>query len=145
MSEQGGRWESGERASDQRVRSAAFAFLDAQTRRHGEVLPRDLLAEGFLFEGQRVPLLGPQGIFKPRALRELPLSITPVPIVEGRDRPYADELSPDNLLTYRYRGTDPGHRDNVGLRLAMRRRVPLIYFVGMVPGQYMATWPAYVV
>jgi hypothetical protein len=54
-------------------------------------------------------------------------------VVEGRDRPHADELSPDNLLTYRYRGTDPAHRDNLGLRLAMGPRAPLIYFYGLVP------------
>lgn len=47
----------------------------------------------------------------------MPLSITTVPAVEGRDRPYADELSPDNLLAYRYRGSDPAHRDNVALRV----------------------------
>ena len=94
---------------------------------------------------QPVPLLGPQGIFKPRILPDVPLSITTVPIIEGRDRPYADELSPDNLLTYRYRGTDPAHRDNAGLRLAMGRKTPLIYFYGLVPGQYAVVWPVYVV
>jgi putative restriction endonuclease len=50
---------------DARVRTAAFAFLTEQTTHHGDTLPRPLLADGFLFEGQRVPLLGPQGIFKP--------------------------------------------------------------------------------
>jgi putative restriction endonuclease len=49
------------------------------------------------------------------------------------------------LLTYRYRGTDPMHRDNVGMRLAMRRRVPLVYLYGIVPGEYMPVWPVYVV
>jgi putative restriction endonuclease len=97
-----------------------------------------------VYHDKRVPLLGPQGIFKPRLLG-LPLSITTVAAVEGRDRPYADELSRDNLLTYRYRGTDPSHRDNLGLRLAMQRQAPLVYFYGVVPGQYLAVWPVYVV
>jgi putative restriction endonuclease len=145
MSEQRGDWGSDDKQLNQRVRAAAFAFLEEQTRLQGEVLPRALLAGGFPFEGERIPLLGPQGIFKPRILNDVPLSITTVPIVEGRDRPYADELSPDNLLTYRYRGTDPAHRDNVGLRLAMRRKTPLIYFYGLVPGQYAVVWPVYVV
>lgn len=129
---------------DARVRTAAFAFLTEQTGLHGETLPRSLLAEGFPFEGQRVPLLGPQGIFKPAVLPELPLSITTAPIVEGRDRPYADEFSPGGLLIYRYRGTDPQHRDNVALRLAGQRSVPLIYFFGLVPGEYLAVWPVFV-
>jgi len=144
MSERLGSWGSGGRSLDQAIRSAAFSFLTEQTRLHGDVLPRDLLATGFQYGDERVPLLGPQGIFKPRLL-EMPLSITTVPVVEGRDRPYADELSPDNLLTYRYRGTDPSHRDNVGLRLAMQRQAPLAYFYGVVPGHYLTIWPVYVV
>jgi putative restriction endonuclease len=145
MTESAQGWGSEARALDQRVRSAAFSFLGEQTRLHGDVLPRNVLAEGFLLDGERVPLLGPQGIFKPRLIPELPLSITTVPVVEGRDRPYADELSPDNLLTYRYRGTDPNHRDNAALRLAMVRQAPLIYFYGLVPGEYVAVWPVYIV
>jgi len=92
-----------------------------------------------------VPLLGPQGIFKPLILPEVPLSITTVPIVEGRERPYNDSIDEGGLLKYRYRGTDPRHRDNVGLRLAMSRRTPLVYFHGIVPGLYEAAWPIYIV
>ncbi len=55
---------------DYRVRMAAFEFLEEQTQLRGEVLPREVLAEGFAFDGQRVPLIGPQGIFKP-ALRPI--------------------------------------------------------------------------
>ena len=79
-------------------------------------------------EGQRVPLVGPQGIFKPAGMR-LPLSITTAPIVPGKE----DEIGADDLIRYRYRGTDPSHRDNAGLREAMRRRVPLVYLYGVSP------------
>jgi len=130
---------------DHRVRLAAFRFLDDQTQLRGEVLPREILAQGFDFEGQRVPLIGPQGIFKPALLPEMPLSITTVPEVEGKRRPYDDQIGDEGLVRYRYRGTDPGHRDNVGLRLAMQRQAPLVYLYGVVPGRYMPCWPAYVV
>ena len=50
---------------DARVRVAAFNFLGEQTRLLGEVLPRTLLARGFVFEGKEVRLIGPQGIFTP--------------------------------------------------------------------------------
>ena len=144
MSERLGTWGGGDRAVDQAIRTAAFSFLAEQTALHGGALPRDLLAAGFRFGDERVPLLGPQGIFKPRLL-DVPLSLTSVPIIEGRERPYEDSLGSDNLLTYRYRGTDPSHRDNVGLRLAMQRKAPLVYFHGVVPGLYLAVWPVYVV
>lgn len=67
---------------DTRVRTQAFQFLAEQTRLHGEVVPRDLLERGFDFEGRRVPLIGPQGIFKPALLTEMPISITTVPVKE---------------------------------------------------------------
>ncbi|HET6947110.1 MAG TPA: HNH endonuclease [bacterium] len=125
---------------DARVRSAAFEWLKEQVDRLGDVLPRSLLAQGFLLSGVRVPLVGPQGIFKPKVLREAPLSITTVP-----GGPYDDTFGRDELLRYRYRGTDPHHPDNQGLRRAMARRLPLVYFHGIAPGKYLATWPVFVV
>ena len=125
---------------DNIVRTAAFAWLEQQTALFGEVLPRKVLEQGFDFQGARVPLLGPQGIFKPQVLTRIPLSITTSP-----ESPYKDSLRPDGLLQYSYRGSDPGHRDNVGLREAMLRKVPLVYFHGIVPGKYMPIWPVFVV
>jgi len=130
---------------DTRVRTQAFQLLAEQTRLHGEVVPRDLLERGFDFEGRRVPLIGPQGIFKPALLAEMPISITTIPVKEGEARPYDDGVGTDGFLRYRYRGTDPGHRDNQGLRLAMGRGVPLIYLYGVTPGRYMPVWPVYIV
>ena len=125
---------------DQRVRLAAFQWLRAQMDVIGEVLPRSLLAEGFVFEGMRVPLLGPQGIFKPRILSDAPLSITTAP--RG---PYDDAWGPRGLLRYAYRGTDPGHSDNVGLRRALQQQLPLVYFYGLAPGQYLPAFPVFIV
>jgi putative restriction endonuclease len=125
---------------DTRIRTAAFDWLAEYVARNGDVIPRQILAQGFTLDGVRVPLVGPQGIFKPRILREVPLSITTVP-----DGPYDDAFGPNGLLRYRYRGSDPDHPDNRGLRLAMAWRIPLVYFIGLVPGKYVAEWPVYVV
>jgi len=125
--------------SDARVRSAAFDWLTTQVRVHGDVLPRTILAQGFLFHGSRVPLVGPQGIFKPRIL-DLPLSIVTIP-----SGPYDDGFTSEGLLLYRYRGTDPNHPDNAGLRELMRRRSPLIYFHRVIEGKYLAVWPVFIV
>lgn len=125
--------------NDSKVRQAAFAWLGEQVELHGDVLPRSVLAEGFTYEGNRVPLLGPQGIFKPRVLA-IPLSITTVP-----SGPYDDGYSPDGLLMYRYRGVDPQHADNVGLREVMQRKIPLVYFHRVIEGKYLAIWPVFIV
>ena len=87
-----------DRVRDRTVRTAAFEWLKARVAELGDVLPRDLLAQGFEYRGHRVPLLGPQGIFKP-AVMEVPLSITTSP-----NGPYDDGLGPDGYLSYRYRG-----------------------------------------
>ncbi|KAA3628838.1 MAG: HNH endonuclease [Proteobacteria bacterium] len=124
---------------DHLVRARVFEFLGEISNRHGDVLPIAPLRQGVTFRGHRVPLLGPQGIFKPRIL-ELPLSITTAP-----NGPYDDSFTPDGLVRYRYRGGNPSHPDNVRLRAAMSRRKPLVYFHGIVPGRYVAAWPAFVV
>lgn len=112
---------------DSPIRIAAFDFLGKQACLYGEVLPYSILHRGFEFQGTRVPLLGPQGIFKPAELPEIPLSIRTAPLIPGKPRPYDDELGEEGLIRYRYRGEDPDHHENVGLRLACKRRVPLIY------------------
>lgn len=133
---------------DDSVRLAAFNFLAEQARLHGEwwppVLRRDSLAAGFTFQGRRVPLLGPQGIFKPAILPALPLSITTTAPSLRKPAPYEDEFG-YGYLVYRYRGTDSRHGDNVRLRAAMLERKPLIYFHGIVAGRYLAVWPVFIV
>jgi len=125
---------------DLQVRVAAFNWLSEQITTLGEdVLPRKLLEQGFEFQGQRIPLVAPQGIFKPQIL-DLPISITTAP--KG---PYDDYFGRDNFLIYRYRGTDPNHRDNVGLRKVFELKRPLVYFHGIQPGKYLATWPVYII
>jgi putative restriction endonuclease len=69
---------------DDAVRIAAFRFLDEQVRHSGEdgALRRTVLERGFVHARDRVPLVGPRGIFKPRILHEIPLIITTVPVVD---------------------------------------------------------------
>lgn len=124
---------------DLQVRIAAFNWLLEQVNLHGDVLPRKLLEQGFEFQRQRIPLVAPQGIFKPQIL-DLPLSITTAP--KG---PYDDYFGNDNFLIHRYRGTDPNHRDNVGLRKVYELKRPLVYLHGIEPGKYLATWPVYII
>lgn len=111
---------------DAQVRRMAFAFLDEQVALYGEVLRWSVLSAGFEFDGRRLPLIGPQGIFKPSALPQRPLSIATAPPREGLPPPYADGIDEQGWLIYRYPGTDRDHRDNAGLCQAMLRHTPLI-------------------
>ena len=125
---------------ENQFRIAAFRWLEEKKDYYGDVFPRSVLEKGFEFKGERITFVGPQGIWKPKVFGFIPLSITTVP--KG---PYDDSFSKDGFLLYKYRGTDPTHRDNRGLREAMRLQVPLIYFHGIIPNKYLATWPVFII
>lgn len=125
--------------ADRAIRLSVFDWLTDHRDEFGETLSRAAL-EGFTLRGVRVPLVGPSGIWKPAAC-ELPISITTT-----FGGPYDDSFDPANgLLRYAYRGTDPQHRDNRGLRRAMVERVPLVYFHAVERGRYVAAYPVFVV
>ena len=124
---------------DADIRAAAFSWLSEQAAQYGHVVPRGILQTGFEHRGQRVTFMGQPGIWKPRVLG-LPLSITSTP-----SGPYEDSFTEEGFLAYRYRGTDPQHRDNVGLRELCRTRTPLVYFHGVARGRYMPVWPVFIV
>jgi len=125
---------------EEQIRLSAFNWIKTQSEIYDGVIPRKILETGFEFQGQRITLVGPSGIWKPKQLSLMPISITTV--LNG---PYEDAITDDGFLSYKYRGTDPNHRDNVGLRTAMETKTPLIYFVNLSPGQYMANYPAYII
>ncbi len=126
--------------NDLQIRLAAFEWLKRQVAEQGDVLPRKVLEDGFLFEDERICLISQAGIFKPRSMK-YPLTITTSP-----KSPYGDEMD-EHLLYYRYRGgkDDIHHRDNAGLRDVMKQRLPLIYLHGVAPSKYVPIWPVYVV
>jgi len=125
---------------EEEIRAAAFLWIREQFDAHGGTIPREVLGNGFDFHGQRITVIGPAGIWKPKQFETIPLSITTV-----AGGPYDDSFTNDGLLVYRYRGDDPNHRDNVGLREAMRTRTPLIYLCGIVPGRYLPIWPVSII
>jgi putative restriction endonuclease len=125
--------------ADREIRFHVFAWLTRQRDEFGETISRTAL-ETFSLDGRRIPLVGPSGIWKPAAC-ELPISITTT--VGG---PYDDSFDRGaGTLRYAYRGLDPGHRDNRGLRRAMVERVPIAYFHAIEPGSYVAAYPVFVV
>ena len=125
------------------IRLRTFEFLTRQQQIHGELLPVQVLRDGFDFQGVRITLMSPQGIHKPRAMG-MPLTITTIPPEPGRSLPYHDQVQ-DGLLIYCYRGTDSEHRDNAGLRRVMQERMPLVYLYGIVPGRYYPIYPVFIV
>lgn len=129
---------------DERLRPAALAFVRALTLRTGGPVRQEDVAR-FEFEGQRIPLMDIQrGIRKPRML-DAALTFRTVFSATPERRPYADERGDDGYQRYKWRGTDPEHPENVALRRAMERRLPLIWFLGIEPGLYLPVSPVWLV
>ncbi len=129
---------------DDRLRSAAMEWLDEQTRAGRELLRYEMLAE-FVFEGDRIPLMDPQrGIRKPARI-DSALSIRTSHTRPGQPPPYRDTEGPDGLLRYKYRGQNPWHSENIALRKAYEEGRPLIWFVAVAPGSYVAVYPVWIV
>lgn len=124
---------------DDVIRVAAFKWLKEKTDVFGDVLDYRILREGFTYQGNRISFLGPQGIWKPKAM-ELPISITSIP-----DGPYADSFTKDGFLNYKYMGTNPNHPVNTRLREMWKRQIPLVYLYRVVEGKYLVVWPIFII
>jgi putative restriction endonuclease len=135
---------------DTALRLAAFDHV----RRLGEVhdhLTAVELKPGFVFDGQRVPLVNPQrGIFKPHQMQFL-LSIKTVFPRAGAKVWYDDQrevhrqiFEGDETVDYAFMGNDANAADNRWLRDAFEHQVRIIYFLGIAPGRYQAIMPAFV-
>jgi len=128
---------------DNEVRAAALVKVQQLREFYAGRIPRAALMEGIILRGERIPIWNYQkGIFKPRVLGPDGAAIS---VQTSIDSPYEDEHDPDGgYITYKYRGTDPLHPDNVALRRAGERQLPLIYLVAVDPGIYDAITPVYV-
>src|SRR3981081_2461692 len=135
---------------DTSIRMAAFEHV----RRLGEVhdhLTANELKPGFIFEGERIPLINPQrGIFKPQQMRFL-LSIKTVFPKPGGKVWYDDQreahrqiFEGDETIDYAFMGRDPDAADNRWLREAYENQIPIIYFLGIAPGRYQAELPSFI-
>lgn len=135
---------------DALLRAAAFAHVRALQERH-DALTADHLKAGFLWQGERVPLVNPQrGIFKPKRMRYL-LSIRTVYPRAGNRIWYDDQrevhrqlYESEDSVDYAFMGADPEAADNRWLREAWEDQVPLLYFLGISPGRYHAIVPAFI-
>lgn len=127
---------------DERLRSAAFGFLDGLAASGKAVVNRDDLA-GFRFDGAPFRLIATQqGIWKPHQLAAA-LSFRTAYAADPAKRPYDDSEGPDGYLRYKWQGHDPRLAANRGLREAMVQGVPLIWFVGVERGVYLPRYPVY--
>ena len=135
---------------DTLMRLAAFDHVRRLSEIHDHLTAAEL-KPGFLFQGQRLPLINPQrGIFKPQQMRFL-LSIKTVFPKPGGKVWYDDQrevhrqiYEGEETINYAFMGQNPDVADNRWLREAFENRIPLIYFLGIAPGCYQAIVPTFI-
>jgi putative restriction endonuclease len=136
--------------ADEVLRKAAFDHLSALSAGR-DYLTSEELAKGFVFEGQRIPLVNPRrGIFKPRQMKYL-LSIRTVFPKPGNRIWYDDQRQvnqalyrSNDVVEYAFMGADPDAADNQWLRQACEAQIPIVYFIGVAPGRFFAACPSYI-
>jgi len=127
------------------IRSAALLWLAATTSDGLRPVLREQLANDFIWQGRRFPLIDPQrGIRRPAGWGTA-LSISTAVAKSGGLRPYDDEVGVDRLHRYKLRRDDRGRSENEGLRNAMLRQVPLMWFYGVAPGRFQAIFPVFLI
>jgi len=135
---------------DTRMRMSAFEHVRKLAEVHDHLTANEL-KPGFLFDGERFPLINPQrGIFKPRQMQFL-LSIKTVFPRPGSRVWYDDQrevhrqiFESVDTVDYAFMGQDPNAADNRWLREAFENQIPIIYFYGIAPGRYQAMLPAFI-
>jgi len=128
---------------EEEIRAAAMVHVRSLSDMHARRIPRQALMEGLMFRGERVPLWNYQkGIYKPAAFGRDGAALS---VQTSLDGPYADVHDETaGRITYKYRGDNREHPDNVALRRAYELQRPIIYFVAVDPGVYDAILPVYV-
>jgi putative restriction endonuclease len=135
---------------DTLLRMAAFEHVRSLGEVHDHLTATEL-KPGFLFDGERIPLINPQrGIFKPQQMRFL-LSIKTVFPKPGGKVWYDDQrevhrqiFEGEETIDYAFMGQDPAAADNRWLRDAFENQIPIIYFLGIAPGRYQAILPGFI-
>lgn len=123
------------------VRVAAMAWLDARPTAQVDIN----YLSNFEFDGERISLVNVQGgIRKPRQLTAA-LSVRTGYTRQGDAPPYSDDIGDDGLQRYKYRGVDPQQADNRALRRAYELKLPIIWLVAVLPGQYEPIYPVWVI
>ena len=138
------------------LRRAALDRVRELQRRYDDLMPVAALREGFVFRGSRISFGSFfSGIFRPAEMAgPAALSLITAPPKAGRPPPYEDAFDEaSGRFTYRFR--DPASPtvaavqraefDNRTMVAAYELGVPLIYFRGIVPGQYSAVAPVFIV
>jgi putative restriction endonuclease len=140
---------------DRLLRAAAFDRVRTLSRRYDDLVPLSAIKDGFVFNDRRVSFGSfYNGIYRAKELHgPSALAIVTAPPKSSKPAPYEDTFDEATAkFTYRFREANSNsprakaqaESDNRTLIAAHQHGVPLIYFRGIAPGQYIPLAPVFV-
>ncbi len=132
---------------DHALRLAANETARQLQHRYDDLVPVTALREGFVFGNRRISFGSFfKGIHRPKEMKgPAALTLTTTAPKAGKPPPYDDQMDPESrTILYHYRAGPMDQPDNRALRAAHELQAPLVYFLGIAPGQYMVMQPVFV-
>ncbi len=122
------------------IRQAAIERARQLAQAYDDLVPVEILRQGFVFHEQHVSFGSFQkGIHRARVQR----GAAALTLMTSLRDPYADAYG-DAGFAYAYRAGPIDQADNRALRAAYELQTPLVYFRGIGPGQYLVVAPMFV-
>lgn len=132
---------------DLALRQAAITRAEELSAAYDDLVPRAALLEGFRFRGQRIAFSSFQkGIHRAKEMASpAALSILTTAPRPGRTPPYEDRIDEKTgEIIYHYRSGTVDQADNRALAAAHDLQSPLLWFKGIVAGQYVIVAPVFI-
>jgi hypothetical protein len=122
------------------MRASALAWVERVSLGGTLTITRAELANDFIFDGRRFPLVD-----RGRGIRKPVGWTSALSIMTSHSRPYDDEEGIDGLHRYKLRRDRRGTSENDALREAMRDQSPLIWLYAIRPGIFNAISPVFLI
>ena len=130
---------------ERQIITAAFDYVAQLELIYGDTVPSSELQKGFTFSGEKVEFRSSaNGIFKPRQMKKVVISIITTFSKTGSANIYKDYEGDDGAYYYAFEESIKGDYRNQYLINSYETESPFIYFKAVAPAVYQCIWPCYV-
>ena len=131
--------------NEREIIATAFRYMSQLELIYDDAVPARELQKGFKFGDEVVQLRSSaNGIFKPRQMDDVVLSITTTIPKEGGRNIYKDFEGDDGTYHYAFEESSTGEYRNQYLINNYETETPFIYFKAVAPAVYQCIWPCFI-
>lgn len=130
---------------EREIIAAAFNHIAQLELIYGDSVPAAELSKGFIINGDTIQLRSSaSGIFKPKQVESVVLSITTTVPKAGGHNKYQDSENDDGSYHYAFEESDTGEYRNQWLINNYETETPFIYFKAVATAVYQCIWPCFI-